>query len=67
MRYGHCHEDLQNRQHPKLEPLLTLDDTNIDVLYTLHVYPIGNQFWQFPLYDVYQLWQPDEFHLLLQG
>jgi len=26
-----------------------------------------NQFWQFPLCNVYQLWQPDELHQLLLG
>ena len=44
-----------------------LDETNIDVLHTLHVHPIRNQFWQFPLCNVYQLWQPDELHQLLLG
>jgi hypothetical protein len=28
---------------------------------------IRNQFWQFPLCNVYQLWQPDELHQLLPG
>jgi len=42
-----------------------LDETNIDVLHTLHVHPIRNQFWQFPLCNVYRLWQPDELHHLL--
>jgi hypothetical protein len=44
-----------------------LDETNNDVLHTLHVHPIHNQFWQFPLGCVYQLWQPDELHQLLLG
>jgi len=44
-----------------------LDKTNIDVLNTLHVHPICNQFWQFPPCSVYQLWQPDELHQLLLG
>jgi len=39
-----------------------LDETNIDVLHTCHVHPIRNQFWQFPLGNVYRLWQPDELH-----
>jgi hypothetical protein len=30
-----------------------LDETNIDVLDTLHVYPIRGRFWQFPLCNVY--------------
>jgi len=44
-----------------------LDETSIDVLHTLHVHPIHNQFWQFPLCNVYRLWQPDELHQLLLG
>jgi len=44
-----------------------LDETNIDVLHTLGVHPISNQFWQYPLCNVYRLWQPDEFHQLLLG
>jgi hypothetical protein len=44
-----------------------LDEPNIDVLHTLHVHPIRNQFWQFPLCNVYRLWQPDELHQLLLG
>jgi len=42
-----------------------LDETNIDVLHTLGIYPIHNQFWQYPLCNVYRLWQPDELHQLL--
>jgi len=44
-----------------------LEDNNIDDLHTLGVSPIHNQFWQYPLCNVYHLWQPDEFHQLLQG
>jgi hypothetical protein len=44
-----------------------LDDNNIDALHTLGVRPIRNQFWQYPLCDVYRLWQPDELHQLLLG
>jgi len=44
-----------------------LDETNIYVLHTLHVHPTRNQFWQFPLCNVYRLWQPDELHQLLLG
>ena len=43
------------------------DETNIDDLHTLRVHPICNQFSQFPLCNVYQLWQPDEMHQLLLG
>jgi hypothetical protein len=40
---------------------------NIDALHTLGVQPIRNQFWQYPLCNVYRLWQPDELHQLLLG
>jgi len=53
-RYQHIYSEL-------------LDETNIDVLHTLHVHQIRNQFWQFPLCNVYRLWQPDELHQLLLG
>jgi hypothetical protein len=44
-----------------------LDETNIDVLHTLGVHPLHNQFWQYPLCNVYCLWQPDALHQLLLG
>jgi len=44
-----------------------LEETDINVLHTLGVHPIHNQFWQFPLCNVHQLWQPDELHQLLLG
>jgi hypothetical protein len=44
-----------------------LDETNIDVLHTLGVHPIRNEFWQRPLCNAYRLWQPDELHQLLLG
>jgi len=44
-----------------------LDETNIDVLHTLGVHPIRNQFRQYPFCNVYHLWQPDELHQLLLG
>jgi len=31
---------------------------HIDALHTLCVHPIDNQFWQYPLCNVYWLWQP---------
>jgi hypothetical protein len=37
------------------------------VLHTPHVHAVRNQFSQFPLCNVYQLWQPDELHQLLLG
>jgi len=43
------------------------DKLKIDVLHTLRVQPIRNQFWQYPLCNVYRLWQPDELHQLLLG
>jgi len=44
-----------------------LEDNHIDALDTLGVHPIRNQFWQYPLCNVYRLWQPDELHQLLLG
>jgi len=44
-----------------------LEDNYIDTLHTLGVHPIRNQFWQYPLCNVYWLWQPDELHQLLLG
>jgi len=44
-----------------------LEDINIDALHTLVVHPICNQFWQYPLCNIYRLWQPDELHQLLLG
>jgi len=44
-----------------------LDETNTDVLHTLGVHPIRNQFWQYPLCNGYRLWQPNELHQLLLG
>jgi len=39
----------------------------MDVLHTLGVPPICNQFWHYPLCDVYPLWHPDELPQLLLG
>jgi hypothetical protein len=47
--------------------LQLLNETNVDVLHTLGVHPICNQFWQYPLCNLYRLWQPDELHQLLLG
>jgi len=44
-----------------------LEDNNIDALHTVGVHPIRNQFWQYPLCNVYRLWQPDELDQLLLG
>jgi hypothetical protein len=44
-----------------------LEDNNIDALHTVGVPPIRNKFWQYPLHNVYRLWQPDELHQLLLG
>jgi len=44
-----------------------LEDNHIDALHTLGVHPIRNQLWQYPLCNVYRLWQPDELHQLLLG
>jgi len=44
-----------------------VEDNHLDALHTLGVHPICNQFWQYPLCNVYRLWQPDELHQLLMG
>jgi len=44
-----------------------LEDNNLDALPSLGVHPIRNQFWQYPLYNVYRLWQADELHQQLLG
>jgi len=65
IRHSTCRAlDTSRVQHVYSE---LLDKTNIDVLHTLHVHPIRNQLWQFPLCNVYPLWQPDELHQLLLG
>jgi hypothetical protein len=51
-RYQHVHLEL-------------LDEITIDVLHTLGVHPMCNQFWQYSLWNVYRVWQPDELHQLL--
>jgi hypothetical protein len=37
-----------------------LEDDHVDVLHTLGVNPIRNQFRQYPLCNVYRLWQSDK-------
>jgi len=44
-----------------------LEGINIDALHTVRVHPIRNLFWQYPLCNLYRLWQPDELHQLLLG
>jgi hypothetical protein len=44
-----------------------LADNNIDSLHTLGVHLICNQFWQYPLCNVYRLWQTDTLYQLLSG
>jgi hypothetical protein len=44
-----------------------VEENNLDALYTLGVHPIRNQFWQYPLCNVYCLWQHDQLHQLLLG
>jgi len=44
-----------------------LEETTINALDTLGVHLIHNQSWQYPLCNVYWLWQPDEVHQLLLG
>jgi len=38
---------------------------NIDVLHTLGVHLICNQFWHCPFCNVHQIWQPEELHQML--
>jgi len=51
-------------QHAYLE---LLDETYINVLHSLGVHAIRNQFCQYLLCNVCRLWQPDELHQLLLG
>jgi len=63
--------------HPSFRPLQNSSDqhnyselleyNHLDALHTLGVHPIRNQFWQYPLCNVFRLWQPDELHQLLLG
>jgi len=61
----HFNHSISSRgQHGYFE---LLEATHITVLHTLGVHPICNQLWQYPLCNVYQLWQRDEWHQLLLG
>jgi hypothetical protein len=44
-----------------------LEDNHIEALRNLGVHPIPSLFWQYPLCNLYRLWQPDELHQLLLG
>jgi hypothetical protein len=44
-----------------------LEDNNFYALHTLGVHPIRNQFREYPLCYIYQLWPPGELHLMLLG
>jgi len=57
---------LDNRSDPHIY-LEHQDKTNIDVLHSLGVHPLCNQFWQYHLGNVYRLLQPEELHQLLLG
>ena len=57
---------LENSRHQHIHSEL-LEDNNIDALDTLGVHPIRNQLRQYPLCNVYRLWEPDELHQLLLG
>jgi len=59
-------QTLDNSRDQHVYPEL-LDETKHDVLHTLHVHQIRNQFWQFPLCNFYHLCQPDELHQLILG
>jgi hypothetical protein len=43
------------------------EDNKIDALHTRDVHAVHNKFWQYPLGNVYWLWQHDEVHQLLRG
>ena len=63
------HSTFQPLDNPRDQHVFSelLDETNIDVLHSLRVHPIRNQFWQYPLRNVNRLWQPDGLHQLLLG
>jgi hypothetical protein len=66
-RMGHStFRPLHNSRDPHIHCELLVDN-NIRALHTLGVHPIRNQFWQFPLCNVYRLWQPDELHQLFHS
>jgi hypothetical protein len=64
---GHSTFQLLNNSREQHNYSALLEDNNIDALNTLGGRPICNQFWQYPLRNVYHLWQPDELHQLLLG
>jgi len=49
-----------SRDEPDYTELL--DEMDIDTLHTIGLRTIRNQFWQYPLWNVHQLWPPDELH-----
>jgi len=63
------HSTIRPLDHPRDQDVYSelLDEPIIDVLHSLGVHPIRNLFWQYPLCNVYRLWQPDELHQLLLG
>jgi hypothetical protein len=64
---GHSSFRLLDNSRDQYIYLELLEENNIDALHTLGVQPIRNQFWQYPLCNVYRLWQPDKLHQLLLG
>jgi hypothetical protein len=40
-------------------------ESDIEVLSTIGVHQICNQFWQYSLCNIYQLWQPPALHQVL--
>jgi len=64
---GHSYfQPLHNSRDQHLYPEL-LEDNNLYTFPTLGFHPLRNQFWQYPLCNVYHLWQLDELHQLLLG
>jgi hypothetical protein len=56
--------DISRDQHTYSE---LLQDNDLNALHMLGFHPIRNQFWQYPLCNVYRHWQHDELHQLLLG
>jgi len=63
------HSTFQPHHNPRDQNVYfeLLDETNINVLHTLGVHPICNRLLQYPLRNVYCVWQPDELHQVLLG
>ena len=63
---GHDTQTRKYKPRYRAQYLERLDDCT-DELKAANLRPIANPFWDYPLYDVYQLWQPDTLHQLYLG